>query len=46
MRAAGLRCADGRAMLVAQGAAALERWFPGVQAPTEVMQAAVSAELR
>lgn len=46
MRAAGLRAADGRAMLVAQGAAALERWFPGVRAPVEVMRAAVDAELR
>jgi shikimate dehydrogenase len=46
MRAAGLRAADGRGMLVAQGAAALERWFPGVQAPVEVMRAAVDARLR
>jgi shikimate dehydrogenase len=46
MRAAGLRAADGRAMLVAQGAAALERWFPRVQAPVEVMRAAVNAQLR
>ena len=46
MRAAGLRAADGRTMLVAQGAAALERWFPGVRAPGEVMRAAVDAELR
>jgi shikimate dehydrogenase len=46
MRAAGLRAADGRAMLVAQGAAALERWFPGVRAPVEVMRAAVNAQLR
>jgi shikimate 5-dehydrogenase len=33
-------------MLVAQGAAALERWFPGVPAPVEVMRAAVDARLR
>jgi shikimate dehydrogenase len=46
MRAAGLRAADGRTMLVAQGAAALERWFPGVDAPVEVMRAAVDARLR
>jgi shikimate dehydrogenase len=46
MRAAGLRTADGRTMLVAQGAAALERWFPGVRAPVEVMRAAVDAQLR
>jgi shikimate dehydrogenase len=46
MRAAGLRAADGRAMLVAQGAAALERWFPGTHAPVEVMRAAIDARLR
>ncbi len=46
MRAAGLRAADGRGMLVAQGAAALERWFPGVRAPVEVMRAAVNGRLR
>jgi shikimate dehydrogenase len=46
MRAAGLRAADGRGMLVAQGAEALERWFPGVRAPVEVMRAAVDARLR
>jgi shikimate 5-dehydrogenase len=46
MRAGGLRAADGRTMLVAQGAAALERWFPGVRAPVEVMRAAVNARLR
>ncbi|MGH7512241.1 MAG: shikimate dehydrogenase family protein, partial [Gemmatimonadales bacterium] len=46
MRAAGLRAADGRTMLVAQGAAALERWFPGERAPAEVMRAAVDARLR
>jgi shikimate 5-dehydrogenase len=46
MRAAGLRAADGRAMLVAQGAAAFERWFPDERAPAEVMQAAVNAALR
>jgi shikimate dehydrogenase len=46
MRAAGLRAADGRAMLVAQGAAALECWFPGTRAPVEVMRAAVDARLR
>jgi shikimate dehydrogenase len=46
MRAAGCRAADGRGMLVAQGAGALERWFPGVAAPTEIMRAAVDAALR
>lgn len=46
MRAAGLRAADGREMLVAQGARAFERWFPGKSAPVEVMRAAVAAALR
>jgi shikimate dehydrogenase len=46
LRAAGLRAADGRGMLVAQGARALERWFPGVDAPVEIMRAAVDAALR
>jgi shikimate dehydrogenase len=46
MRAAGRRAADGRGMLVAQGAGALQRWFPGVPAPTEIMRAAVDASLR
>ena len=40
------RAADGRTMLVAQGAAAFERWFPGKHAPREVMRAAVNAALR
>jgi shikimate dehydrogenase len=40
------RSADGRSMLVAQGAAAFERWFPRKQAPVEVMRAAVNAALR
>lgn len=46
MRRAGRRAADGRAMLVAQGAAALECWFPGADAPEEIMRAAVDAALR
>jgi shikimate dehydrogenase len=46
MRAKGLRAADGREMLVAQGAAALERWFPDAKAPVEIMRAAVHAILR
>jgi shikimate dehydrogenase len=46
MRAAGRRATDGRGMLVAQGAGALERWFRGVTAPTEIMRAAVDAALR
>jgi shikimate dehydrogenase len=44
-RAKGLRAADGREMLVAQGAASLERWFPKVRAPREVMRAAVARAL-
>jgi shikimate dehydrogenase len=40
------RVADGRSMLVAQGAAAFERWFPDQDAPIEVMRAAVNAALR
>jgi shikimate dehydrogenase len=46
LRARGLRAADGRAMLVAQGAAAFECWFPGVPAPRDIMRAAVDAALR
>jgi len=41
----GMRAADGRAMLVAQGAHAFERFFPGVSAPREVMTAAVNRAL-
>ena len=32
-------------LLVAQGVAAFERWFPGIMAPREVMHAAVRAQL-
>lgn len=46
MRSAGLRAADGRGVLVGQGAAALECWFPGVRAPVDVMRAAVNDALR
>lgn len=46
MRQEGLRAADGRVMLVAQGAAAFRRWFPDEDAPTEVMRAAVNEALR
>ena len=45
MRAAGARAADGREVLVRQGAAAFMRWFPGRAAPVEVMRAAVRAGL-
>jgi shikimate dehydrogenase len=46
MRQEGLRAADGRAMLVAQGAAAFTRWFPDEVAPVEIMRAAVNEALR
>ena len=45
-RARGLRAADGRTMLVAQGAAAFHRWFPEIPPPFEVMRAAVHGALR
>ncbi|HEX9754085.1 MAG TPA: shikimate dehydrogenase [Gemmatimonadales bacterium] len=41
----GATTADGREVLVAQGAAALACWFPGVRAPTEVMRAEVHGAL-
>lgn len=46
MRPRVRRAGDGRGMLVAQGAAAFERWFPDEHAPVEVMRAAVHAALR
>lgn len=46
LAAGGRRVSDGRAMLVAQGAAAFQRFFPGVHAPVEVMRAAVERALR
>jgi shikimate dehydrogenase len=46
LRGRGLRAADGRTMLVAQGAAAFERWFPGTKAPRDIMRATVDAALR
>ena len=45
MRSAGVRAADGREVLVRQGAAAFERWFPSRAAPVEIMRAAVRAGL-
>ena len=45
MRAARVRAADGREVLVRQGAAAFERWFPGKAAPIDIMRAAVRAGL-
>lgn len=44
-RTKGLVAADGREMLVAQGAVSLERWFPKARAPREVMRAAVARAL-
>jgi shikimate dehydrogenase len=46
MRHEGLTAADGRVMLVAQGAAAFRRWFPEEDPPLEVMRAAVNDALR
>jgi shikimate dehydrogenase len=41
LAAAGIRAADGRSVLVHQGAAAFARFFPDQAAPLEVMRAAV-----
>ena len=46
LRERGLRVADGREMLVAQGAGAFRRWFPQSEPPVEVMRAAVHGVLR
>lgn len=46
LRAAGIRAEDGREMLVQQGAAAFQRFFPGQAAPLELMRAAVARALR
>lgn len=43
---AGRAASDGRTMLVGQGIAAFERFFPGVHAPVDVMRAAVERALR
>jgi shikimate dehydrogenase len=45
LRKAGVEAEDGREMLVQQGAASLERFFPGQSAPVEVMRAAVQRAL-
>jgi shikimate dehydrogenase len=45
-RTAGLQAADGRELLLAQGAHAFERFFPGQRAPRELMRAAVQRALR
>lgn len=44
-RKAGRRAADGREVLLAQGAAALSRWFPKQTPPLDVMRAALHAAL-
>jgi len=44
-RTQGMRAADGRTMLIAQGAHAFERFFPETKAPREVMAAAVNRAL-
>lgn len=41
----GLRALDGREVLIGQGRRALERWFPSVRAPVDVMRAAVQRAL-
>lgn len=41
----GMRASDGRVVLVEQGALALERIFPGVAAPREVMRGVVDMSL-
>jgi shikimate dehydrogenase len=46
LRAAGVPAQDGREMLIQQGVAAFGRFFPGAQAPVEVMRAAVARTLR
>src|SRR5687768_10118531 len=46
LRNAGVVVQDGREMLVQQGAAAFERFFPGTAAPVDVMRAAVQRALR
>lgn len=45
LRAAGVAAREGREVLVQQGAAAFERFFPGHAAPIEVMRAAVARAL-
>lgn len=46
LKARGVAARDGRDVLVAQGAAAFARFFPGVAAPVDVMRAAVERALR
>jgi len=44
-RARGLTAVDGRELLLAQGALAFERFFPGRRAPREIMRAAIRRAL-
>jgi shikimate dehydrogenase len=44
-RARGLTASDGRELLLAQGVAAFERFFPGQRAPREQMRAAIRRAL-
>jgi len=46
MRQRGATAEDGRAMLVAQGAAAFRCWFPEVDPPVDIMRAAAADALR
>lgn len=46
LRATGVTAQDGREVLVQQGAAAFVHFFPGADAPMEVMRAAVNHALR
>lgn len=45
LREKGRHAADGRTVLIEQGAASFERWFPARPAPREVMRAAVRSAL-
>jgi shikimate dehydrogenase len=45
LRARGIRASDGREVLLGQGIAAFERWFPQHRAPVEVMRAALRRAL-
>lgn len=44
-RARGLPTADGREMLIVQGAAAWQTWLPGITPPMEVMRAALAGRM-
>lgn len=44
-RARGLPAEDGREMLIVQGAAAWQTWWPGIVPPTEVMRAALAGRM-